>query len=193
MVFGSQQGQVDERNRDSSPAWAPPRSPACLMMAAPLVLGFLGRAQASGSLNIGSLGSGSSPSCRACRLPARGLMSSLSSGVGQATTAVHLRGHGRRSRRLTLARAAGDPRRSDPRLALVPFDERTEGSRANGRLGDRQRGYRGGQRGGFRVGGPRGDGHGEAARTGPTLQCADSRGGGPPGEIPRTTPRGRHE
>jgi OmpA-OmpF porin, OOP family len=88
MVFGSQQGQVASAIGQQSGLGAASVT-GLLKMAAPLVLGFLGRAQSSGSLNIGSLGTllkSELPSLQGYLPP--GLMSSLSSGVGQATTAV---------------------------------------------------------------------------------------------------------
>ncbi len=55
MVFGSQQGQVTSALAQQSGLGASSVT-NLLKMAAPLVLGFLGRAQSTGSLNAGSLG-----------------------------------------------------------------------------------------------------------------------------------------
>jgi OOP family OmpA-OmpF porin len=88
MVFGSQQGQVASAISQQSGLGASSVT-GLLKMAAPLVLGFLGRAQSTGSLNVGSLGSmlkSELPSLQGY-LPT-GLMSSLSSGVGHAATAT---------------------------------------------------------------------------------------------------------
>lgn len=88
MIFGAQQGQVASAIGQQSGLSAASVT-GLLKMAAPLVLGFLGKAQASGSLNASSLGSllrAEAPSLQSY-LPA-GLMSSLTSGAGQAATAV---------------------------------------------------------------------------------------------------------
>jgi OmpA-OmpF porin, OOP family len=88
MVFGSQQGQVASAISQQSGLGASSVT-GLLKMAAPLVLGFLGRAQSTGSLNVGSLGSmlkSELPSLQGY-LPT-GLMGSLSSGVGHAATAT---------------------------------------------------------------------------------------------------------
>jgi OmpA-OmpF porin, OOP family len=88
MVFGSQQGQVASAIGQQTGVGASSVT-GLLKIAAPLVLGFLGRAQSSGSLNATSLGStlkAELPSLQSY-LPS-GLMNTLSSGVGQATTAV---------------------------------------------------------------------------------------------------------
>jgi OOP family OmpA-OmpF porin len=88
MVFGSQQGQVASAIGQQSGLGAASVT-GLLKMAAPLVLAFLGKAQASGSLNAASLGNmlkSEAPSLQSY-LPT-GLMSSLSSGAGQAATAV---------------------------------------------------------------------------------------------------------
>jgi OOP family OmpA-OmpF porin len=88
MVFGSQQGQVASAIGQSSGLGGASVT-GLLKMAAPLVLGFLGKAQSSGALNVGSLGSmlkSELPSLQGF-LPA-GLMSSLTSGAGTAATAV---------------------------------------------------------------------------------------------------------
>jgi OmpA-OmpF porin, OOP family len=88
MVFGAQQGQVASAIGQSSGLGAASVT-GLLKMAAPLVLGFLGKAQSSGSLNVGSLGSmlkAEVPSLQGF-LPA-GLMSSLSSGAASGATAV---------------------------------------------------------------------------------------------------------
>ena len=88
MVFGSQQGQVASAIGQQSGLGAASVT-GLLKMAAPLVLAFLGKAQASGSLNASSLGNmlrSEAPSLQSY-LPA-GLMSSLGSGTGHAATAV---------------------------------------------------------------------------------------------------------
>ncbi len=88
MVFGAQQGQVASAIGQSSGLGASSVT-GLLKMAAPLVLGFLGRAQSSGALNVGSLGSmlkSELPSLQGF-LPA-GLMSSLTSGASTAATTV---------------------------------------------------------------------------------------------------------
>jgi outer membrane protein OmpA-like peptidoglycan-associated protein len=88
MVFGSQQGQVASAIAQQSGLGASSVT-NLLKMAAPLVLGFLGRAQSSGSLSASSLGSALKAEVPNLQgfLPA-GLMSILTSGAGTATTAV---------------------------------------------------------------------------------------------------------
>ena len=88
MVFGSQQGQVASAIGQQSGLGAASVT-NLLKMTAPLVLGFLGRAQSSGSLNADSLGNALKAELPNLQgfLPA-GLMSSLTSGAGAATTAV---------------------------------------------------------------------------------------------------------
>jgi OmpA-OmpF porin, OOP family len=88
MVFGSQQGQVTSAIAQQSGLGASSVT-NLLKMAAPLVLGFLGRAQSSGSLNASSLGSALKAEVPSLQgfLPT-GLMSSISSGAGTAATAV---------------------------------------------------------------------------------------------------------
>jgi outer membrane protein OmpA-like peptidoglycan-associated protein len=88
LVFGSQQSQVTSAIAQQSGLGAASVT-GLLKMAAALVLGFLGRAQSSGSLSIGSLGSmlkSELPSLQGF-LPS-GLMSTLGTGVGSAATAV---------------------------------------------------------------------------------------------------------
>jgi OmpA-OmpF porin, OOP family len=88
MVFGSQQGPVAGAIAQQSGLGASSVT-SLLKMAAPLVLGFLGRAQSSGSLSPSSLGSALKAEVPSLQgfLPA-GLMSSLTSGAGTAATAV---------------------------------------------------------------------------------------------------------
>jgi OmpA-OmpF porin, OOP family len=88
MVFGSQQGQVASAIAQQSGLGASSVT-GLLKLAAPLVLGFLGRAQSGGSLNAGSLGSALKAEVPNLQgfMPA-GLMSSLTSGAGAATSAV---------------------------------------------------------------------------------------------------------
>jgi OOP family OmpA-OmpF porin len=88
MVFGSQQGQVTSAIAQQSGLGASSVT-NLLKMAAPLVLGFIGRAQSSGSLNASSLGSALKAEVPSLQgfLPT-GLMSSISSGAGTAATAV---------------------------------------------------------------------------------------------------------
>jgi outer membrane protein OmpA-like peptidoglycan-associated protein len=88
MVFGSQQGPVASAIAQQSGLGASSVT-NLLKMAAPLVLGFLGRAQSSGSLSASSLGSALKAEVPNLQgfLPA-GLMSSLTSGAGTAATAV---------------------------------------------------------------------------------------------------------
>jgi outer membrane protein OmpA-like peptidoglycan-associated protein len=88
MVFGSQQGQVASAVGQHAGLSASSVT-GLLKMAAPLVLAFLGRAQASGSLTAGSLGSllkAEAPSLQSY-LPS-GLLNSLTSGVGRGAAAV---------------------------------------------------------------------------------------------------------
>jgi outer membrane protein OmpA-like peptidoglycan-associated protein len=88
MVFGSQQGSVAGAIAQQSGLGASSVT-SLLKMAAPLVLGFLGRAQSSGSLSPSSLGSALKAEVPSLQgfLPA-GLMSTLTSGAGTAATAV---------------------------------------------------------------------------------------------------------
>jgi OOP family OmpA-OmpF porin len=88
MVFGSQQGPVAGAIAQQSGLGASSVT-SLLKMAAPLVLGFLGRAQSSGSLSPSSLGSALKAEVPSLQgfLPA-GLMSTLTSGAGTAATAV---------------------------------------------------------------------------------------------------------
>jgi outer membrane protein OmpA-like peptidoglycan-associated protein len=88
MVFGSQQGPVASAIAQQSGLGASSVT-NLLKMAAPLVLGFLGRAQSSGSLSPSSLGSALKAEVPSLQgfLPA-GLMSTLTSGAGTAATAV---------------------------------------------------------------------------------------------------------
>ena len=88
MVFGSQQGPVAGAIAQQSGLGASSVT-SLLKMAAPLVLGFLGRAQSSGSLSPSSLGSALKAEVPSLQgfLPA-GLMSNLTSGAGTAATAV---------------------------------------------------------------------------------------------------------
>jgi OOP family OmpA-OmpF porin len=88
MVFGSQQGQVASAIAQQSGLGAASVT-GLLKLAAPLVLGFLGRAQSSGALNAGNLGSALKaelPNLQSF-LPA-GLMNSLTSGAGATASAV---------------------------------------------------------------------------------------------------------
>lgn len=88
MVFGSQQGPVASAIAQQTGLGASSVT-NLLKMAAPLVLGFLGRAQSSGSLSPSSLGSALKAEVPSLQgfLPV-GLMSTLSSGAGTAATAV---------------------------------------------------------------------------------------------------------
>ncbi len=88
MVFGSQQSQVTSAIAQSSGLGAASVG-GLLKMAAPLVLGFLGRAQSTGSLNAASLGSTLQAELPTLKgyLPT-GLLSGLGSGVGVAATAL---------------------------------------------------------------------------------------------------------
>ncbi len=88
MVFGSQQGPVAGAIAQQSGLGASSVT-SLLKMAAPLVLGFLGRAQSSGALSPSSLGSALKAEVPSLQgfLPA-GLMSTLTSGAGTAATAV---------------------------------------------------------------------------------------------------------
>ncbi len=88
MVFGSQQGQVASAIAQQSGLGASSVT-NLLKMAAPLVLGFIGRAQSSGTLNASSLGSALQAEVPNLQgfLPA-GLTSSLTSGASTAATAV---------------------------------------------------------------------------------------------------------
>ena len=88
MIFGAQQSQVASAIGQQAGIGAT-SAMGLLKMAAPLVLGFLGRGFANGSLNVGSLASmlrAEAPSLQSY-LPA-GLMSSLSGGAGQALSAA---------------------------------------------------------------------------------------------------------
>jgi len=88
MVFGSQQGQVAGAIAQHSGLSASSVT-GLLKMAAPLVLAFLGRAQASGSLTAGSLGSllkAEAPSLQSY-LPS-GLLNNLTSGMGRGAAVV---------------------------------------------------------------------------------------------------------
>lgn len=88
MVFGSQQGAVTSAISQQSGLGGASIT-GLLKLAAPLVLGFLGRAQATGSLNAGSLGSmlkAEAPHLQSF-LPA-GVMSSLGATASTATTAA---------------------------------------------------------------------------------------------------------
>jgi outer membrane protein OmpA-like peptidoglycan-associated protein len=87
LVFGGQQGQVASAIGQQSGLGAS-SALGLLKMAVPLVLGFLGRGFANGSLNLGSLAGllkAEAPGLQSY-LPA-GLMGSLSSGVGQRVAA----------------------------------------------------------------------------------------------------------
>jgi OOP family OmpA-OmpF porin len=88
MVFGSQQGPVAGAIAQQSGLGASSVT-SLLKMSAPLVLGFLGRAQSSGALSPSSLGSALKAEVPSLQgfLPA-GLMSTLTSGAGTAATAV---------------------------------------------------------------------------------------------------------
>jgi OmpA-OmpF porin, OOP family len=88
MVFGAQQNQVTSAIAQHAGLGAASVT-GLLKMAAPLVLGFLGRAQSTGALSAGTLGStlkAELPSLQGY-LPT-GLVSSLTSGAGHAATAV---------------------------------------------------------------------------------------------------------
>lgn len=88
MLFGSQQSQVANAIGQQAGVSASSAT-GLLKMAAPLVLGFLGRGFANGSLNVGSLAGllrAEAPGLQSY-LPT-GLMSSLSAGAGQAVSAV---------------------------------------------------------------------------------------------------------
>jgi outer membrane protein OmpA-like peptidoglycan-associated protein len=88
MIFGAQQSQVASAIGQQAGIGAASAT-GLLKMAAPLVLSFLGRGFANGSLNVGSLASmlkAEAPSLQSY-LPS-GLVSSLSSGAGQALTAA---------------------------------------------------------------------------------------------------------
>jgi OmpA-OmpF porin, OOP family len=88
MVFGSQQGEVASAVAQHVGLSASSVT-GLLKMAVPLVLAFLGRAQASGSLTAGSLGSllkAEAPSLQSY-LPS-GLLNSLTSGVGRGAAVV---------------------------------------------------------------------------------------------------------
>ena len=88
MLFGSQQSQVANAIGQQAGISASSAT-GLLKMAAPLVLGFLGRGFANGSLNVGSLAGmlrAEAPGLQSY-LPT-GLMNSLSAGAGQAVSAV---------------------------------------------------------------------------------------------------------
>jgi OOP family OmpA-OmpF porin len=88
MLFGSQQSQIANAISQQGGISASSAT-GLLKMAAPLVLGFLGRGFANGSLNVGSLAGmlrAEAPGLQSY-LPT-GLMNSLSAGAGQAVSAV---------------------------------------------------------------------------------------------------------
>jgi OmpA-OmpF porin, OOP family len=88
MVFGNQQGQIASAISQRA-GLSGASGGALLQMAAPLVLGFLGKLHSSGSLNASSLGNmlkAEVPNLQS-QLPA-GLMNTLSGGAGRAMSAV---------------------------------------------------------------------------------------------------------
>jgi outer membrane protein OmpA-like peptidoglycan-associated protein len=88
MIFGAQQTQVASALGQQAGISAT-SAMGLLKMAAPLVLGFLGKGFANGSLNVGSLASmlkAEAPSLQSY-LPS-GLMSSLNAGAGQVLSAT---------------------------------------------------------------------------------------------------------
>jgi len=88
LVFGSSQGQVTSAIQQQS-GLSGASATGLLKMAAPLVLGFLGRGQSTGAINVGSLSNMLRAEVPALQsyLPS-GLMNTLSSGAAQMTSAV---------------------------------------------------------------------------------------------------------
>jgi len=88
LVFGSSQGQVTSAIQQQS-GLSSASATGLLKMAAPLVLGFLGRGQSTGAINVGSLSNMLRAEVPALQsyLPS-GLMNTLSSGAAQMTSAV---------------------------------------------------------------------------------------------------------
>ena len=120
MVFGAQQGEVASTIAQHAGLSASSVT-SLLKMAALLVLAFLGRAQASGSLTAGSLGSllrAEAPSLPSY-LPS-GLVSNPGGGVARGAGAVTA-GPSAGPGPFTLVRAARDSRRAHHYMAGVSF------------------------------------------------------------------------